>query len=102
MSELFYNLVFVRAYLRDDLLMLTNAGGFDTHIDQLEQVLKILQAAGLKVNASKSFFTRDELEYLGNWITRDGIKPLAKKVEAILNIDPPKTHKPNSCVVSLE
>jgi hypothetical protein len=93
MSELFYNLEFVRAYL-DDLLVLTNTGGFDTDIDQLEQVLKILQAAGLKVNASKSFFAREELEYLGYWITRDGMKPLAKKLEAILNIaPPPKTRK---------
>jgi hypothetical protein len=92
MSELFYNLEFVRAYL-DDLLVLTNTGGFDTHIDQLEQVLKILEVAGLKVNASKSFFAREELEYLGYWLTRDGIKPLAKKVEAILNIAHPKTRK---------
>jgi hypothetical protein len=48
MSELFYCLEFVRAYL-DDLLVLTNARGFDTHVDQLGQVLKILQEAGLKV-----------------------------------------------------
>ena len=34
-----------------------------------------------------------KVEYLGFMITRTGIKPQAKKVEAILNIEPPKTHK---------
>ena len=41
----------------------------------------------------KSFFARAELEYLGYWITRDGIQPTANKVHAITNIAPPKTKK---------
>jgi hypothetical protein len=52
-----------------------------------------LQQAGLKVNAKKSFFGRDELEYLGYWISRAGIQPIAKKVQAIKNIAPPKTKR---------
>ena len=47
--------------------------------------------AGLKINAKKSFFGREELEYLGYWITREGIQPIPKKVEAINNLAPPKT-----------
>ena len=52
-----------------------------------------LTTAGLKVKANKSFFGRAELEYLGYWITRDGIQPLQKKVEAIMHIAEPKNRK---------
>ena len=50
-------------------------------------------AANLKINAEKSFFTRSELEYLGFWITQNGIRPLMKKVEAIQNLTAPKACK---------
>ena len=52
-----------------------------------------LSVAGMKINAEKSKFLTDEIEYLGYWITRKGIQPVHKKVEAILNIKPPTTRK---------
>jgi hypothetical protein len=91
MSELFEGLDFVRTYI-DDLLCLTK-GTFEDHLQKLDGVFCRLQQAGLKVNVAKSFFARPELEYLGYWITRDGIKPLPEKVKAILNIDTPRTRK---------
>ncbi len=91
MAELFYGLDFVQAYI-DDLLICTNST-FQDHLEKLDEVLRRLAAAGLKVNANKSFFGRHELEYLGYWITRDGIQPLPKKVEAIMKIAEPKTKK---------
>ncbi len=68
-------------------------GDFDDHLDKLERVLARLQEAGLKINANKSFFARTELEYLGYWITREGIQPLPKKVEAIQCLKEPRTKK---------
>ena len=65
----------------------------EDHLEKLGQVFERLQKAGLKVNTKKSFFVRDELEYLGYWITRDGIQPVAKKVQAISLIAAPKTKK---------
>jgi hypothetical protein len=59
----------------------------------LDIVFHRLQEAGLKVNAKKSFFGKDELEYLGYWITQQGIQPISKKVEAIKNIATPKTQR---------
>ena len=91
MSELFEGLEFVRTYI-DDLLCLTK-GSFEDHLEKLERILVRLRQAGLKVNANKSFFAKAELEYLGYWITRDGIKPLPDKVKAILAIDAPRTRK---------
>ena len=56
-------------------------------------VLACLHEAGLKVNAEKSCFARTELEYLGYWITRDGIRPTSNKINTTNNIAPPKTKK---------
>ena len=91
MSELMSGLEFARAYL-DDLLIVSK-NSFEEHLVHIEKVLNRLSEAGLKINASKSFFCRAELEYLGYWITRDKIRPTTKKVSAILNIDIPKTRK---------
>eukprot|EP00957_Ditylum_brightwellii_P130867 9983514-Ditylum_brightwellii.AAC.1 len=44
---------------------------------------KRLQASGLKVNMGKSFSGKKELEYLGYWITREGIMPQPNKVTTI-------------------
>ena len=92
MSELMSGLEFARAYL-DDLLILSTEPGLDNHLEKLEQVLTRLQAAGLKINAVKSFFARTNLEYLGYNISREGLRPSLKKVEAILQIKPPTTRK---------
>jgi len=91
MSDLMQGLEFARAYI-DDLLVLSK-GSFAEHLDHLEQVLIRVSEAGLKINASKCFFCQEQLEYLGYWITRDGIQPLSKKVEAINNLAPPTTRR---------
>jgi putative transposase len=52
-----------------------------------------LKETGLKVNANKSHFAVSEIEYLGYWITRNGIQPVPKKVEATQRIAPPTTRK---------
>jgi len=56
-------------------------------------VLARLRDAGLKVNAAKSFFCTHEIEYLGYILTREGIKPQNKKVQAILTLNPPNSVK---------
>jgi RNase H-like domain found in reverse transcriptase/Reverse transcriptase (RNA-dependent DNA polymerase)/Integrase zinc binding domain len=91
MSNLMADLEFCRAYI-DDLLILSK-GTWSEHLENLETVFKRLKDSGLKVNANKSFFGKPELEYLGYWITRNGIQPVTKKIDAILNIDVPKTKR---------
>ncbi len=54
----------------------------------VELVFSQLSEVRLKINANKSHFAVSEIEYLGYWITRDGIQPLPKKVEAIQCIAP--------------
>ena len=89
MSELMQGLEFARAYI-DDLLVVSK-GGFKTHLDHLEQVFTRLAEAGLKINATKSHFCCNELEYFGYLINREGVRPTMKKVQAIKNIAMPKT-----------
>jgi hypothetical protein len=91
MSELMVDLEFVRTYL-DDLLTITKSNLSD-HLDKLKKVLTRLREAGLKVNAEKSKFCAHETDYLGYILTRDGIKPQSKKIEAILAINPPTNVK---------
>ena len=91
MSELMIGLEFARAYL-DDLLIILKTD-FNEHLEHLEVALNRLSEAGLKINASKCSFCQAELEYLGYWITRNGIKPTSKKVEAILKLTPPTKKK---------
>ena len=105
MKDLFNDLDYVRTYI-DDLLIISNKP-LEDHSKKLDKVLSKLQSAGFKVNAEKSFFARNELEYLGFKITREGIMPLPDKVEAIKNIALPITkmkmhgtaYKPPPCLL---
>jgi hypothetical protein len=92
MSELMTGLDFACTYL-DDLLIISTEKGFDKHLEKLKKVLTRLSEAGLKINAVKSFFGRTNLEYLGYNISREGMRPSQKKVEAILQIKPPTKRK---------
>ena len=46
-----------------------------------------------QANVRKCFFAEEELEYLGYYLTRNGIQPQPKKVEAILRLQPPKSRR---------
>jgi hypothetical protein len=71
MLELMESLEFVRAYL-DNLLCISKLS-MEDHLEKLEEVLRQLCDAVLKVNATKSTFCALEIEYLGYVLTRDGI-----------------------------
>jgi hypothetical protein len=76
MSKLVQDMEYVKTY-PDDLLILTNYH-FQDNLTKLEMVLARLSTAGMQVNASKSkskFFT-EEIQYLGYWITKQGIQPV--------------------------
>jgi hypothetical protein len=76
----------------DDLLIITR-GILDEHLQKMETVLTRLRDTGLKVNAAKSLFCAHEIEYLGYILTREGIKPQPKKVQAIVTLNLPNNVK---------
>jgi hypothetical protein len=95
MSKLVQDMEYVKTYL-DDLLILTNRNNsFKDHLLKLEMVLARLSTAGIRVNISKPKFFEKQIEYLGYWITRQGIQPISNKVVVILNIKAPKTRNHN-------
>jgi hypothetical protein len=89
MSDLMQHLDFVRTYL-DDLLVISSGTLYD-HLEKMEVVFNILSDKGLRVNAEKSTFCAEEIKYLGYWISKSGIQPFSKKVEAIKNMVRPTT-----------
>ncbi len=77
MMDLMEALEYVQAYI-NDLLRITR-GTLEDHLEKLEEVLKRLGKAELKVHAAKSFFCTHKIKYLGYMLIRGGIKPQIKK-----------------------
>jgi hypothetical protein len=72
MLELMETLEHVRAYL-DDLFCIPKLS-LEAPLEKLEEILRQLCDAGLKVNAAKLSFCALEIEYLGYVFTRDSMQ----------------------------
>ena len=76
---MFNCLKYVRTYIEEN------------HINKLNKVLSKFNQNNFMVNAEKSYFVRNELEYLGFRITRQVMMPLPDKRVSIKNIAVPTT-----------
>ena len=93
MNDIFGDLDYVLVYLDDILILSNDQDDFKAHLKKVQTVFARLHKMGMKVNLMKTEFFKQELEYLGYLLTRHGIKPMPKKVEAIQRIKPPKTKR---------
>ena len=91
MNKIFRGFEFIQAYI-DEILIITKDAWY-YHLEKLELTPQKLKYNRLKCNIKKSFFGQTEMEYLGFWVTRTGIQPINKKVEAIVNMNPPNNTK---------
>ncbi len=66
---------------------------FGSHLINVTEVLRQLQAAGMQVNPDKCWWFQPAVTYLGFLITRDEIKPQPYKIQGIFNMKSPKTQK---------
>ena len=67
----------------DDILV---SGACDEdHLKNLEEVLKRLASAGLRLRKDKCVFMEPQVTYLGHKVSKEGIQPLQDKVDAITN-----------------
>ena len=57
--------------------------------DRTEKLLERFEKYGVTVNVRKCLFERKEMDFLGHRITKDGIRPLQSKMEAIRNFPQP-------------
>ncbi|GBG89669.1 hypothetical protein CBR_g49522 [Chara braunii] len=71
---------FVLIYL-DDIFVYSRS--LDEHVEHLRTVLERLRQAKYKANRGKCEFAEQELEYLGHYVTPQGIRPLADKIKAL-------------------
>ncbi|GBG65037.1 hypothetical protein CBR_g49106 [Chara braunii] len=71
---------FVLVYL-DDILFYSRI--LEDHLGHLRRVLETLRCAKYKANRDKCEFARQELEYLGHFVTSESISPLSDKIQAI-------------------
>ncbi|GBG86083.1 hypothetical protein CBR_g40986 [Chara braunii] len=72
----------------DDILVYSRT--LDEHIIHLRTVLHRLRLAKYKANLDKCEFAKQELEYLGHYVTPKGIRPLADKIQAIVDWPEPR------------
>lgn len=73
----------------DDLLL--HGETEEAHDRTLEEVMKRIAEMKLKINEQKSVFGVSELSFLGYHISEDGIRPTGDKIQAIQNLQPPKS-----------
>ena len=60
------------------------------HLKNLEEVLKRLEDAGMRLKQEKCTFLVPEVEYLGHKICQEGLQPTESKVRAIADAPEPK------------
>ena len=67
----------------------------------MELLLQKVKHNRLKCNIEKSFFGQTQMEYMGFWVTRNGSRPVNKKVESVVNMTPPINIKEARAFISL-
>ncbi|GFS58153.1 retrovirus-related Pol polyprotein from transposon 297 [Trichonephila clavipes] len=75
----------------DDVII--SSPSFTQHIEHLKEVFRLLHEAGLTLNKDKCKFACDELKYLGLIINKEGFKTVDTKVQAIVQMKPPRYSK---------
>ena len=91
MNDLFHVFEFICAYI-DDILIITK-GDWADHINRIELTHNKLKEKGLRCNIERYFFGKNEMEYLGFWVTRNGAKPTNRNIEAITSMATPTSQK---------
>ena len=88
MDSVCAELDFVFVYL-DEILIASESE--TQHLVHLGLLFDQLEENGLVVKAEKCFLGVPEIDFLGHWVSKDGILPLPSKVKAISNFPTPKT-----------
>ena len=71
---------FVSVYI-DDILVFSKT--LEEHLLHIQRVIERIVQVGLKLKPTKCRFVQKELEYLGHIVSRDGLKPNPRLVEAV-------------------
>ena len=78
-------------FYMDDIGVFTTT--WTNHLSLLSTVLGCLENVGFTINPLKCEWAIQEMDFLGHWLTPNGVKPWRKKVDAILHLQPPTNMK---------
>ncbi|GFT07867.1 retrovirus-related Pol polyprotein from transposon 297 [Trichonephila clavipes] len=81
---------FVNVYMDD---VIVSSPSFTQHVKHLKEVFRLLHEVGLTLNKDKCKFGCEELKYLGLIINKEGIKTDETKVQAMVEMKPPRNSK---------
>ncbi len=81
---------FVKVYI-DDILIFSPS--LADHLDHLQQVLRRIMNAGLKLKPSECHFITKEVQYLGHLMTPEGLKTNLATVSAVNEFPQPTNLK---------
>lgn len=87
MAETLVGLEGTEVYMDDILIHGENK---EIHDERLAKALKVIEAAGLKLNERKCRFRQDRIRFLGHVIDKDGVRPDPDKVAGIENFPQPQ------------
>ena len=87
MDQVLQDLLGVKCYI-DDIIV--TAKSKEKNFQNLEKVLVCLKEAGLKLNKEKCEFFKDQVEYYGQIINKNGLWKPQRKIEAVVNAPSPK------------
>lgn len=73
--------------------MLVKSKKEDCHLDDLRETFEILCLYNMKLNPSKFVFKISSWKFLGFMVSQRGIEANADKIQAILEMKPPKNIK---------
>ena len=77
MNDLFHAFTFIRACIEN--LLILKKGDWTDHAHKQEFTPNKMNGKGLKCNIEISFFGQTKMEYLGFWVTCDGVKTINNK-----------------------
>ena len=88
MNGLFKKISYAFIYL-DDILVASDTPA--QHSKHLRHFFSVLQYAGLAINKKKCMFGVSSVKFLDHTVSKEGIIPLASKVQAIVGMSRPTT-----------
>ena len=76
----------------DDIIII-GYGTFEIHMKDAKEVLERLVDKRLQINPDRSSWAKDQVEYLGFLLNRDGVEPQPMKIQGILYMDIPEIQR---------
>jgi cleavage and polyadenylation specificity factor subunit 1 len=86
MDYILRDIPFAKCYIDDIIVGSEDA---ETHFQHLQTILDRLQNYSMRVNLQKCKFFQNSVVYLGHEVSADGVKPVSRRVDALLEMPPP-------------